>query len=115
VLVAGLVGGAIALAGVATLAALRSSPGPAARPSTGTSTVAAAVVPTAVPPPSAISPTPSSSAPSDTTIPVFAADSLPKAGAVTQPAAAQPGPARGAPVARPAPVPKRKKTVDDGF
>ena len=81
VLVAGLVGGAIALAGVATLAALR-SPGPAARPSTMLSTVAAAA-PAPVPPPSAVAPLPSSSAAPDTTIPVFTADTLPKAGVPT--------------------------------
>jgi serine/threonine-protein kinase len=113
VLVAGLVGGTIALAGVATLAAFRSPPATAPRPSTVISTVAAAALPQA----STVSPPPSSSAPSETPIPVFAADSLPKAGAAAQPTAAQPGPARANPVVRPAqaPAPKRKKTVDDGF
>ena len=113
-LVAGLVGGAIALAGVGTLAALRSPSGQATRPAVVTSTTSAALLP--APPPlsaSAVSPLPSTSASSDTTIPVFAADSLPKAGAVQQPTAAQPGPTRVVPVGKP--TPKRKKTVDDGF
>jgi serine/threonine-protein kinase len=116
VLVAGFVGGAIALAGVGGLALLRSPGGNAARSSAGTSTVAAAPLPAALPaPPAAVSPPPSSSAPPDPSIPVFAADSLPKAGSLTQPTATQAGPPRGGPVGKPVPAPKRKKTVDDGF
>jgi serine/threonine-protein kinase len=116
VLVAGLVGGAIALAGVGALALLRSSGRP-----TGTSvaatTHASATLTVAPPeaPPSASSPPPSTSASSETTIPVFAADSLPKAVTPSQPAAVQPVPPRATPAVRPAPPPKRKKTVDDGF
>jgi serine/threonine-protein kinase len=107
--VAGLVGGAIALAGVGGLAMLRAPGGTTARPTPVVTTVVEAPVP---PPPSAVSsPPPSSSAPPETSIPVFAADSLPKAG--SPPTAAQPGPARAGPGAKPAP--KRKKPVDDGF
>jgi serine/threonine protein kinase len=99
----------VALAGVGGLAMLRSPSGTAGRPAPVVTTATAAPVP---PPPSAVSsPLPSSSAPAETSIPIFAADSLPKVGSL--PTAAQPGPARAGPVAKPAP--KRKKPVDDGF
>ncbi|HEY3821535.1 MAG TPA: serine/threonine-protein kinase [Polyangiaceae bacterium] len=112
ILVAGLVGGAIALAGVGTLALLRAPPVQAAAPAPPTPTVMPVPATTA----SAAVTASASAAPVETAIPVFAADSLPKAGAAPQPTAAPPAPVRVvAPAPRPPPAPKHKKTVDDGF
>jgi hypothetical protein len=48
-----------------------------------------------------------------TAIPVFSADSLPRAS--DTPSATASTPARPAPVWRPAPQPRKKKAIDDGF
>ena len=107
VLVAGLAGGAIALVAVAAIAVLRSPPKQSVRAPIVVSTVPAQ---TAATTPSSA---PSSSASDEASIPVFAADSLPKAGDTPNQTAGRPAPVRAAPAPRP--TPKRKKTVDDGF
>jgi serine/threonine-protein kinase len=114
VLVAGFAGGAIALAAVGVLALLRPPAAQTAAPSLASSTAAPAEVPVALSAAaSAVASASSGAAPSESGIPVFAADSLPKAGASPQTTAAPPAPARAGPAVRP--PPKRKKTVDDGF
>jgi len=117
-----LVGAAIVAGGVA-FATMRGHPVAAARPAP---LATATTLPPVAAPTTARSATAAPSTASSTAdIPIFSADSLPKAGATAQAAAPAPPRAREvtvAPAPRPVPAPaattapvRRKKTVDDGF
>jgi serine/threonine-protein kinase len=118
ILVAGLIGGTLALLGVGAFALLRPRPrGEGLAPITFSTVVSAASTTSATV--VAVTVAPSSTAPES--IPLVAADSLPRAGTAV-PAAPPPAPARATPVRTPALVapsvtstPRKKKTVDDGF